>query len=143
MISVRVRLNSVTKDCSDTDIIPSHCIVEISSPDLRPFLQAFDRLVGYLTQNCEQGGCGWPSTALHLFGFGQGASAALEGVLNWSRSGTEADAKIQEINENQKFLRVAERQFGSVVSICGQLLSVSSSSCLVHSSGRIFAHCTM
>ena len=53
---------------------------------------------------------GWPAKAIHLLGFGQGASAAAEAALAWTRSRKGKDG---------------EQGLGSVVAICGALVSVS------------------
>ncbi|PWN39496.1 hypothetical protein IE81DRAFT_352147 [Ceraceosorus guamensis] len=49
--------------------------------------------------------CGWQSEHVHLLGFGQGATAALEGTHAWCRAN--------------------KRLLGSVVAVCGGMLSVS------------------
>lgn len=90
----------------------------------------------HLTKPSSQGGIGWKASNIHLFGFGQGGSAALEGSIAWTRSrrkntnsSSDANNKIQEIKdekvEEQKKEEQIETEVGSVVSVSGGLLSVS------------------
>lgn len=90
----------------------------------------------HLTTPSSQGGIGWKASNIHLFGFGQGGSAALEGSIAWTRSrrkdtnsSSDANAKIKVIKgekvEEQKKEEKIETEVGSIVSVSGGLLSVS------------------
>ncbi|PWN87070.1 hypothetical protein FA10DRAFT_269681 [Acaromyces ingoldii] len=85
---------------------------EVANPNPSQFLQAFAGLLEHLITPEDNGGCGWRPSSIHLLGFAQGASAALEGTIFWTKrtvhSGQVADDK---------------QELGSVVSICGNLLS--------------------
>ncbi|PWN50761.1 hypothetical protein IE53DRAFT_302027, partial [Violaceomyces palustris] len=50
----------------------------IRNPNPTLALHAISHLLDYLISPIDEGGCGWPSDSIHLFGFGQGGSAALE-----------------------------------------------------------------
>ncbi|PWZ03463.1 hypothetical protein BCV70DRAFT_17676 [Testicularia cyperi] len=57
-------------------------------------------------QNATHRGCGWDPKHIHLFGFGQGATAALETMVAWTRR-----------------YRSDRGPLGSVVSVSGDLVS--------------------
>lgn len=81
-------------------------------PDPTSFLEAFATLLDSLVGPADKGGCGWRANDIHLFGFAQGASAALEGALFWSRMTVGFNRFDDET-----------RKLGSIVSVCGELLS--------------------
>lgn len=111
----------------------------ISKSDPTRTLETLRGLLSYLTASPSSGGCGWPSSAVHLFGFGQGGTAAVELAISWTRyqrsssSGTSASGpKIQEIVDDEqigaggaKDETKKNEELGSIVSVCGPLLSVS------------------
>lgn len=72
----------------------------IPRPDPSKAIGALQGLLHYLCEPENQGGCGWKASDIHLFGFGQGGSLALETLA-------------------------AHRPhpLGSIVSVCGPLLS--------------------
>ncbi|PWN20634.1 hypothetical protein BCV69DRAFT_194694 [Microstroma glucosiphilum] len=72
--------------------------------ELGKFLKGFEEVMQEVV-----GRCGWPAGAVHLLGFGQGATAALEGAVHWAR---------KERN------RGGEGRLGSIVAICGGMLSL-------------------
>ncbi|KAF6767224.1 Phospholipase/carboxylesterase/thioesterase [Kalmanozyma brasiliensis GHG001] len=104
--------------------LPQTAILTLQAPHLVPFLHgphwmwypSFDGLGELLTKpNPSQTvdgmvkvlehlvRCGWAARQIHLFGFGQGATVALETLVSWSRTHNEA--------------------LGSVVSVSGEMLS--------------------
>lgn len=99
----------------------------VSSENPSKFLEAFQSLLDELT-----GTCGWPTEAIHLFGFAHGATAALEGAIAWTR---------QRRQSPDSTAGPASDRLGSVVSVCGELLSVSAgvgtSSRSVHLTSRL------
>lgn len=76
-----------------------------SRQELGKFLQGFEEVMQEVL-----GRCGWPTQAVHLLGFGHGATAALEGAVHWARKDRSGGD---------------EGRLGSIVAICGGLLSVS------------------
>lgn len=91
-------------------ITPLGEVIDEAHQDPRKWLEAFERWI----REEVTGRCGWKSEDVHLFGFGQGGTAAVEAVLYC---------------EKQRRLAKEESiRFGSVVSVCGSLLSVSSTS---------------
>jgi hypothetical protein len=73
--------------------------------DLGKFLKSFEEVMQEVL-----GRCGWPAQAVHLLGFGHGATAALEGAVHWARKERSGGG---------------EGRLGSIVAVCGALLSVS------------------
>ncbi|KAJ7704303.1 Alpha/Beta hydrolase protein [Mycena rosella] len=65
----------------------------LAHPDPTPALELLDRVVAHLTADCA-----WPAPRIHLFGFAQGGTLAAE-------------------------LALRQPPLGSVVSVCGPLLS--------------------
>ncbi|CAO1629739.1 unnamed protein product [Jaminaea pallidilutea] len=82
----------------------------VSSENPSKFLEAFQSLLEELTTTC-----GWPAEAIHLFGFAHGATAALEGAIAWTR---------QRRQSPDSRAGPASDRLGSVVSVCGELLSL-------------------
>ncbi|KAK7037498.1 hypothetical protein VNI00_010990 [Paramarasmius palmivorus] len=72
----------------------------IDRPNPTPALDLLTKVFNHLIQDCT-----WPSTKIHLFGFAQGGSVALEFAIKFWRNG---DMK---------------ERIGSVVSVSGPLLS--------------------
>lgn len=102
-------------------------MIDVPQPNPTTFLDGFRKLLDYLIRDEANGGCGWPPSSIHLFGFGQGGSAALEGAIAWTR-GKRGEAKMIEIDKDVKVKNADE--LGSIVNICGALLSVSKSLCI-------------
>lgn len=112
----------------------------VTNPNPTAFLTSFNKLIDYLKTPTSKGGIGWRASCIHLFGFGQGGSAALEGAISWTRNqrrgGKEpsaSSAKIEEITKSSNSLgeeKTMEKELGSIVSVSGGLLSVSHSSYL-------------
>ena len=71
-------------------------MVVLTKPNPVGTVQSVCGLLAHLVDEC-----GWPTQAVHLFGFGQGASVALETAVAFARP------------------------LGSVVAVCGGLVSVS------------------
>ncbi|KAK0553274.1 hypothetical protein OC846_000320 [Tilletia horrida] len=83
-----------------------------------PCIDRLSNLLDYLAGPIQSSpslssGCGWPPHAIHLFGYGQGGTAALETAIAWTRK--------RRIRSGLQ----AERELGSIVSVCGPLLSSS------------------
>lgn len=105
--------------------LPQTAVLTLQAPHLVPFLQgphwmwwqSFDRfgelltapnptetvnsLIALLDHLITH--CGWPSASIHMFGFGQGATLALETLVSWTRAHT--------------------IPLGSIVSVSGELIS--------------------
>lgn len=92
----------------------------VSKPNPSDFLFTFEALLEHLIEVC-----GWPPEGIHLFGFAHGATAALEGAISWSRKQRRRSPRNDEA-QNRKFDQTTHAdRIGSIVSICGSLLSVS------------------
>lgn len=72
----------------------------LPNPDPTQAIGVLQKLLHYLCATPQEGGCGWQSQQIHLFGFGQGGSLALETLVSRRPA-----------------------SLGSVVSVCGPLLS--------------------
>ncbi|KAI0691644.1 hypothetical protein C8Q76DRAFT_634461 [Earliella scabrosa] len=91
----------------------------IEHPNPTPALELMEKVVDHLTKDCA-----WPVHRIHFFGFAQGGSVAAEFALKYWRA---------ELSRHQKSLPSTDgdsaqttggpRSFGSVVSVCGPLLS--------------------
>lgn len=92
----------------------------VTHPNPSGFLTAFGALVDHLVTEC-----GWPSTAIHFFGFAHGATAVAEGVISWTRIRRQAQEKLRDSATQQQDSTTSWDKFGSIVTICGSLLSVS------------------
>ncbi|KAF9224793.1 hypothetical protein BS17DRAFT_779054 [Gyrodon lividus] len=103
----------------------------IDHPNPTPALEVMAKLLNHLTTDCT-----WPPNRIHLFGFGQGGSVAVESSLAWWKrelTRTKTKSKIEEVNEGDEDSRAPSknedvqlevlRPLGSVVSISGLLLS--------------------
>lgn len=99
-------------------------LIEIVNPNPTVFLNAFQSLIDYLIRPVEQNGCGWPPDSIHLFGFAHGATAALEGVIAFTRRQKSQKAKGEERPDETKTpSRSYPIELGSIVSIYGDFLS--------------------
>ncbi|KAE8222783.1 hypothetical protein CF319_g4079 [Tilletia indica] len=78
----------------------------------RSCLDQLSKLLDYLTAPLSSNGCAWPSHTIHLFGYGQGGTAALESAIAWTRSQRISSSPARDTHE-----------LGSVVSVCGPMLS--------------------
>ncbi|KAF8653678.1 hypothetical protein AX16_003829 [Volvariella volvacea WC 439] len=74
----------------------------LSSPNPTTALDFLTKIVQYLVEECK-----WSPARIHLFGFGQGGTVAVEAGLKWWRFHTGSDASA----------------FASIVTIAGPLLS--------------------
>lgn len=104
-----------------------HC-TEISNPNPSVFLDAFQRLIEYLIKPVKDGGCGWPSSSIHILGYTHGATAALEGVIAFTRrQASNQAAKMKEISNEENGTKQTSSSYstelGSLVSVCGDFLS--------------------
>lgn len=79
-------------------------------------------MIEYLIKPAEHGGCGWPSSSIHIFGYTHGGTAAIEGVIAFTRRQA---AKVKEISSqsNQTTTDSYPTELGSLVSVCGEFLS--------------------
>lgn len=65
--------------------------------------------------------CSWPANRIHLFGFAQGGTVASEFAVKWWQSEL---ARVKEFTTgNESTDLVAPRALGSVVTVCGPMLS--------------------
>lgn len=105
--------------------LPQTAVLTLQAPHLVPFLDgphwmwysSFDRFGELLTKPNPTatvagfeavlehlvGKCGWSSSSIHTFGFGQGATIALETLVSWTKS--------------------HKQPLGTIVSISGELIS--------------------
>jgi len=84
----------------------------LDNPNPSPALDLLSQVLGYLTDHGE-GGCKWPADRIHLFGFAQGGSVALEAGLRWWKSKSNVNSQSYATSSG----------LGSIVSISGPLLS--------------------
>lgn len=85
----------------------------LAHPNPTPAIELLRKAIDHLVDECT-----WPPQRLHLFGFAQGGSVAAETGLQWWRS----ELEKQRSDENGDGAYVL-RTFGSIVSVCGPLLS--------------------
>ncbi|KAL9940007.1 hypothetical protein V8E36_000712 [Tilletia maclaganii] len=85
-------------------------------------LSQLGRLLDYLSAPVKEGGCGWPPFAIHLFGYAQGGTAALETAISWTRS-RRIRLSSSSSTPASATATADEHELGSVVSVCGPLLS--------------------
>ncbi|KIK68492.1 hypothetical protein GYMLUDRAFT_35920 [Collybiopsis luxurians FD-317 M1] len=76
----------------------------IDRPNPTPALELLSKVLNHLTEDCA-----WPSDRIHLFGFAQGGSVALEFVIKLWRQQLEQESSGSSL--------------GSIVSVSGPLLS--------------------
>ncbi|WFD30762.1 hypothetical protein MSPP1_001786 [Malassezia sp. CBS 17886] len=75
----------------------------IAHPDPRDAIAAVCALLDYLTAPEAHGGCAWRAANVHLFGFGQGGSLALEATVARSRRRA-ADGALGSVTSLPTFL---------------------------------------
>lgn len=81
----------------------------LEQPNPTPALELLARVLAHLAADCA-----WPPHRIHLFGFAQGGTVAAEAALAWWN----AELAAQRADSPH-----ALRPLGSVVSVCGPLLS--------------------
>ncbi len=79
-----------------------------------------DKVVSHLTADC-----GWPAHGIHFFGFAQGGSVAAEFALKYwnSRQQKSPTSSSDTSQESGTSTAGGGGSFGSIVSVCGPLLS--------------------
>ncbi|THU80320.1 hypothetical protein K435DRAFT_832004 [Dendrothele bispora CBS 962.96] len=103
----------------------------LTDPNPTPALTLLSTVLDHLTSPQE---CAWPLDRIHLFGFAQGGSVALEFGLRVWREREKERKKEEEKKENESEEMVKERSapiltppssssLGSIISISGPLLS--------------------
>lgn len=89
----------------------------IDRPNPTPALDLLTSICKRLIEDCA-----WPPNRIHLFGFAQGGSVAVEFGLKWWRSELEKQRK-HELEANTPSAAYVPRTLASIVSVCGPLLS--------------------
>ncbi|KIJ63641.1 hypothetical protein HYDPIDRAFT_113137 [Hydnomerulius pinastri MD-312] len=99
----------------------------IDRPNPTPALNVMSAVLTHLTKDCA-----WPPNRIHLFGFAQGGSVAVESALAWWRQelvGVKMQPKIEaaekqreEASEKAEEIQ-SPRALGSITTISGPLLS--------------------
>lgn len=71
------------------------------------------------------GTCGWSPANIHLFGFGQGATIALETLVEWSKTKPKPSTNTQQPGSSSASASASSSSslLGSIVSVSGQLIS--------------------
>ncbi|CAD6932382.1 unnamed protein product, partial [Tilletia caries] len=87
---------------------PGRCLAQLGA--------LLDYLTAPVAGDNDNKGCGWPPHSVHLFGYGQGGTAAMEAAISWVRS-RRAASNTNSSPSNDS------HELGSVVSVCGPLLS--------------------
>lgn len=82
----------------------------LPNPNPTPALELLIKTIQHLHEDC-----GWPVSRIHLFGFAQGGSVAAEFGLKWWRKELEMITNADTPEE--------PRALGTIVSVCGPLLS--------------------
>ncbi|KAI0753778.1 hypothetical protein C8Q74DRAFT_1211068 [Fomes fomentarius] len=93
----------------------------IEHPNPTPALELMDKVVSHLTNDC-----GWPAHRIHFFGFAQGGSVAAEFALKYWLSQQQKYLTSSSSDASQESSKGTARggcSFGSIVSVCGPLLS--------------------
>ncbi|PCH37400.1 hypothetical protein WOLCODRAFT_84130 [Wolfiporia cocos MD-104 SS10] len=81
----------------------------LDRPNPTPALDLLSRVFTHLVDDCA-----WPPHRIHLFGFAQGGSVAVEFGLRWWRA---------ELEKQRSEPQHALHPLGSIVTVCGPLLS--------------------
>lgn len=96
----------------------------IDRPNPTPALDLLRIVISHLVDDCN-----WPPLRIHLFGFAQGGSVAVESVVSWWKGELARTRKLQ-VTENREHDEEDDdrrgnitRQLGSVVTVGGPLLS--------------------
>ncbi|KAN0063716.1 hypothetical protein ACQY0O_003766 [Thecaphora frezii] len=92
----------------------------LTKPNPTSTVAGIQALLDYLTAPREDSGCAWPPFALHLFGFGQGGSVALESAVAFAKKRRQIAAHSGGAAPPTDPKTV---ELGSVVSICASLVS--------------------
>ncbi|KAI0796401.1 hypothetical protein BC629DRAFT_1592623 [Irpex lacteus] len=88
----------------------------LTNPNPSPALELLTRVVTHLTKDCS-----WPANRIHLFGFAQGGTVAAEFAVKWWRSALSTVNKDDTSPDSSRI--PASQALGSVVTVCGPLLS--------------------
>ncbi|EPQ27079.1 uncharacterized protein PFL1_05363 [Pseudozyma flocculosa PF-1] len=95
----------------------------LTKPDPTATVAGIKLLLDYLSAPTDDGGCGWPTFALHLFGFGQGGSVALESMVAFNRARRAREAAAAPAAGEAPPTNPKTIEIGSVVSVCAGLVS--------------------
>jgi pimeloyl-ACP methyl ester carboxylesterase len=90
----------------------------LPNPNPTPALELLMRVVTHLVNDCS-----WPVNRIHLFGFAQGGTVASEFAIKWWQSEL---ARVKETivsTNNESPDPITPRALGSVVTVCGPMLS--------------------
>ncbi|PIL26395.1 hypothetical protein GSI_12152 [Ganoderma sinense ZZ0214-1] len=93
----------------------------IDRPNPTPALELLSKVIEHLTKDCA-----WPPQRIHLFGFAQGGSVAAEFALTYWRTAILQHQKALLPSSSSLDLGPSvptPRTLGSIVSVCGPLLS--------------------
>ncbi|KAI0742273.1 hypothetical protein C8Q80DRAFT_1108962 [Daedaleopsis nitida] len=91
----------------------------IEHPNPTPALELMTKVIDHLTT-----ACGWPPHRIHFFGFAQGGTVAAEFALKFWRTELALQQKaLPSTSPDPVPASSAPRAFGSVVSVCGPLVS--------------------
>ncbi|KIO02593.1 hypothetical protein M404DRAFT_1002201 [Pisolithus tinctorius Marx 270] len=92
----------------------------IERPNPTPALDLLRIVFAHLIDDCN-----WPSHCIHLFGFAQGGSVAVESTISWWKGelAVTSKSRVTESREDDGDRGRTTRQLGSVVTVCGPLLS--------------------
>ncbi|KAI0795756.1 hypothetical protein C8Q75DRAFT_791424 [Abortiporus biennis] len=86
----------------------------VSRPNPTPALELLDSVFKHLTEDCA-----WPPEKIHMFGFAQGGSVAVEFGIRWWKNELEKQRKQQKDTETP----YTPKALGSIVTVAGPLLS--------------------
>lgn len=91
----------------------------IAHPNPTPALELMTKVVDHLIN-----ACGWPSHRIHFFGFAQGGTVAAEFALRFWRTELALHQKaLPSASPGPASASSTPHAFGSVVSVCGPLIS--------------------
>ncbi|KAI0632624.1 hypothetical protein C8Q77DRAFT_1271766 [Trametes polyzona] len=90
----------------------------LDRPNPTPALELLGKVVNHLVKDCA-----WPPQRIHFFGFAQGGSVAAEFALKYWKAELSLQQKALTSSPDTAPSNAGPRSLGSVVSVCGPLLS--------------------